>query len=895
MNKTVIITAIMIVAAFCYGAVILSYDFDSRSANEYVAYDTVFYDYTRNAVFEATNKLENTLAFNAGVTTDYIIQNRGAGHEKCLFLNGGADPSANYKGIYLMNIDMTADGNNASRPVIVEWSFDILGASNDVDFDPAGWTVTLNYANTSPNMDITDGWFDTNYAGRVTVQTFSFTNAGFSGTSGWTTVRGSYEIPVGEAGNMGAFQIRTRNGGWVSSGMGLYCLDNISINVFPVPDTGFPPKNLLSNPGFDALYYENNGGQTPIYWEKQYGADSQMQTAMGQLDGGYRSLLLQDTGSGSVGLSSESVTVTPGFNYTAGVNVKCINNPSTGAVYLRFFNDSDSIIQSTAATSHSSAWTNLTITAMAPENAVKAEVLCYVAQGTETGQVLFDNAFLKYADERIANGNWEGCSVGTLPDGWNQYSSSNPAASIQQDAGANVLVVSDTSSVQNAGACIVLPASPGVPYRLSSSARKTAGSAQMRLDFLDIDGVLISCEYLNVTSSTWADYEVKGIAPQDTCYVRAMFYCPIASVGTGMYKNVSLQEDYTLYYVSPAGTGNGQSYASPASYVSSSLWSDVDTSAQSHPVKVVFQKGNYNSANLHLDSVGNLQYAIVAEGEQPFGTVFNGIYGIQCYGSKNLILRNIHFISAPALSTTLMIGQDETETRNITVSDCHFVDMTNLLWSSVAIMWPETCNIAANDCIFIRLGRPTDSSHVFYNQHHSHNIDLIDNYFEDAWGSYVKTRNGSSGYRIIGNVFIQNNSYRTSSSKPFIHFTAYNVDGEQRDEILGTDYLIENNHFEYVNYPMIPLWIWVEGPTPVNHPGYHEITLTEKQTIENTANSDAVRNAEILENFGIDILNDWVIGSNTYYNANAMRLYMSRAAFTGVSTNISANLNALIE
>lgn len=227
----------------------LNIDFDSYTVEEHLADDTIFYDYTRDAVFDASNKLANTLAFNAGTSTDYIVQDRGAGHEKCLFLSGGANPSADHKGIYLMNLDMTADGANATRPVVVEWSFDILGASSDADFDPTDWTVTLNYANTDTDLDITDGGFDTNSAGRVVAQTFDFTNAGFSGTSGWTTVSGSYEIPVGEAGSLGAIQIRTQNGGWVSANAGLYCLDNIQADVFPVSDTGFPSRNLLKNPG----------------------------------------------------------------------------------------------------------------------------------------------------------------------------------------------------------------------------------------------------------------------------------------------------------------------------------------------------------------------------------------------------------------------------------------------------------------------------------------------------------------------------------------------------------------------------------------------------------------------------------------------------------------------
>lgn len=673
-------------------------------------------------------------------------------------------------------------------------------------------------------------------------------------------------------------------------------IDSVSAALLTsLPEGAYPSRNFVKNPGFDALYRETGGGQIPIYWKKAYGSDTQIQTSTSELKEGYRSLLLEDTGSGSVGAASDLMEVSPGFNYTAGADVKCVDTPSTGCIYLRFYDAAENMISSTSASSLASDWTSLSITEMAPTNATHVELLCYASLGPETGQVYFDNASLVYADEMLANGSWAGCPTNTLPVNWIQQNAAYPASTEEYDS-EKVLCIEDASNVEAKGAYIILPATPGVPYKLASDARiLTSGDdgATLQMRFLDASRTLIDCPRVQISSTQWQPYEVSAVAPADTVFIQLLLSSASTHTGTTLFKNVRLRENYSLYYVSPDGSGDGLSYTNPALYTSETLWPEINHAAENHPVKVVFRTGNYNNSNFELGTIGTLRNTIVLEGERPFGTLFGGLYGIRLYGSRNLVLRNIHFNSGVAQTSKLVIGKVGSETRNITVSDCYFVNTTNITYGACSMSGTNTYDITASDCAFIRVGKPNDGSHMVYNSSDSHNINLVDNYFEDGWGTYVKIRSGSSGYRISGNTFIQNNGYRTESSKPFVHFSAIN--SGTTDEVLGTDYSIENNVFEYNAYPQLPIWIRVSGETPINHPGYHEITLAEKDTIEGTGYAATNRNAVIKENFGIDILKDWVIGGNSYSNTSSVKIRMDRSdpppGFQGISADLGALIN----
>lgn len=188
--------------------------------------DSGTYDYTANtAPYVGSNAVANTLAFNGRSTgTDYAIVDKGAGHEKALLVNTINTANSDF-GVYLQKLDFRANNMNITNQTRVSWSFDILG-TDEPDLVPTNWTVKVNTGNYSVNLNVSDGWYETNNS--VVAQTFDFVD----NDATWTTVTGSYVIAVNAAGSAGGIQISTDTGGYVSGTPpeGIV-LDNIQITI----------------------------------------------------------------------------------------------------------------------------------------------------------------------------------------------------------------------------------------------------------------------------------------------------------------------------------------------------------------------------------------------------------------------------------------------------------------------------------------------------------------------------------------------------------------------------------------------------------------------------------------------------------------------------------------
>jgi hypothetical protein len=230
--KIGIILAASLSAVISQGTVIA--DFEVHPVDTQIATDNPKYDYTSNTTYDPATAAANSLVFRAGTATDYIVQNRGTGHEKSLHLNGSINTSQADQGFYILQVDMTAGGANATQVTRVSYSFDILGTSDDADLGLTDWTVKINFASGSGNITHGDSWF--NGAGAVTNQTFDINNAGKNGTTGWKTISGFYDIAIGAAGTAGGIQVSTDVGGFVSGGTGGYTVDNITLDVAAIPE-----------------------------------------------------------------------------------------------------------------------------------------------------------------------------------------------------------------------------------------------------------------------------------------------------------------------------------------------------------------------------------------------------------------------------------------------------------------------------------------------------------------------------------------------------------------------------------------------------------------------------------------------------------------------------------
>ncbi|MDF7823694.1 hypothetical protein P4B35_06680 [Pontiellaceae bacterium B12227] len=205
------------------GLQVLEWNFNSDA--DPIAEDNPNYDYTSDQTYVGSNAVANTLAFRGGSGgTDYLLKDKGTGHEKSLLFRT-INPQGNDVGIYIQKMDFRQGGLNTTNQTKVSWSFDILGSDSAGDVVPSNWTVRVNYANYSPNINTSDAWFNTNNS--VLAQTFDFVDDDAT----WTTVTGSYTIAIDDAGTFGGIQIRNPKGqGAYTSADGVY-LDNIQITI----------------------------------------------------------------------------------------------------------------------------------------------------------------------------------------------------------------------------------------------------------------------------------------------------------------------------------------------------------------------------------------------------------------------------------------------------------------------------------------------------------------------------------------------------------------------------------------------------------------------------------------------------------------------------------------
>lgn len=242
-----IISALAVSSIAAHAATVMDYNFNDKTSGTLVGTDIAQFDYSREVAYDAgVNTLGNTLAFNGSSgSTDYIIRNKGTGHENALYFKTVNTANSDF-GAYFQKIDMTNGGDNTTQVVRVSWNFDILGYDSNAALDPTNWTVKVRYDNASDDLNVSDGY----YAAAVTAQTFSFLDdtTGETAADGtWTNISGFYDVAVGTGATLGGIQISTDGGGYTSAG-GVF-FDNILVDVATIPE----PSSFAMLAGFAAL------------------------------------------------------------------------------------------------------------------------------------------------------------------------------------------------------------------------------------------------------------------------------------------------------------------------------------------------------------------------------------------------------------------------------------------------------------------------------------------------------------------------------------------------------------------------------------------------------------------------------------------------------------------
>ncbi|MFA5240565.1 MAG: hypothetical protein WC476_12785, partial [Phycisphaerae bacterium] len=361
--------------------------------------------------------------------------------------------------------------------------------------------------------------------------------------------------------------------------------------------------NLVQNPGFE--YYAVNGtyGDIPRNWDETnwHGSYSSTFAISSSKVDGVQSLRIYDySSSQTVGLESEYIPVTSGYVYRASVWATRYSGDTSAKAFLRvrwYDSGKNYISQTPSANTNSTSWTELVKSAAtAPVNAAYARLFVY-SDGTATGRVYFDDASLILANERINDGDFGDQAVGQIPAYWQVWGTHTGASqNVYSESGNNVVKIVDASTASTSGIYYKVPVSPLVPYRAQADARRVAGTgvAYLYLKFYDANDNQIFSGSNHTASSSYDLLTVDGVAPADTAYARVLLYSSTASEGTFYFDNVSFQEHYqTIKYVSPTGTGDGNTYASPAAITNSALWSAVHTASNNGPVKVIFKDGTY--------------------------------------------------------------------------------------------------------------------------------------------------------------------------------------------------------------------------------------------------------------------------------------------------------------
>jgi imidazole glycerol phosphate synthase subunit HisF len=149
----------------------------------------------------------------------------------------------------------------------------------------------------------------------------------------------------------------------------------------------------LINPGFEGLVEE---GKIPG-WTQSFGSSS-ISVVDVEKYAGEKSLEIKDSSKNdNYGLINNTVPATPGWVYTANAKMKTASD-GTGEIYLRFFDKDGKYITGYNQTlkGPTASWTDIRISATAPDNSAAVSVLLYSAKGN-TGTFYFDDVTLNEA------------------------------------------------------------------------------------------------------------------------------------------------------------------------------------------------------------------------------------------------------------------------------------------------------------------------------------------------------------------------------------------------------------------------------------------------------------------------------------------------------------------
>jgi hypothetical protein len=275
------------------------------------------------------------------------------------------------------------------------------------------------------------------------------------------------------------------------------------------------------------------------------------------------------------------------------------------------------------------------------------------------------------------------------------------------------------------------------------------------------------------------------------------------------------QQFYVAY--AAQGSGDGANPENAAQFRDVMLWNQVRKALETSPVTVNFLPGEYifsknPGANgelrgtFRLENIGNPEHQLILQGLNPEGTVFKTdpadpldqalAFDMLYFNVKNTLIRHFHFTGEQFINYVVKLYGS-----HVTLAECTFIDMPNVIYGATGAHYTYSEYITLRDSTFIRIGFDSHA-HMMYNAYGPQHVYVVDNYFEDSSGDYVRFRDRTDYGVVFGNTFKSTGTYR-NTNRVFVTVPLFNDDvpgsPNAKEESFGTHMLIANNTFIYPN------------------------------------------------------------------------------------------------
>lgn len=301
------------------------------------------------------------------------------------------------------------------------------------------------------------------------------------------------------------------------------------------------------------------------------------------------------------------------------------------------------------------------------------------------------------------------------------------------------------------------------------------------------------------------------------CIILSVLLFSISSIGSlfAVAAESSTARQFYVAYES-SGKADGSSPADAAHFRDTVLWNKVREALHESPVTVNFMPGEYIFSSrakdgqyrgtFKLENIGHPKHQLIIQGLNKEGTVFRTdpndpideslAFDMFYFKGTNTLIRYFHFTGEQYINyVTKLYGS------YVTLAECTFIDMPHVIYGATGTHYEDSHHITLRDSVFIRIGYDSHA-HMMYNAYGPQHVYVVNNYFEDCSGDYVRFRDRTDYAVVFGNTFKSTGTYR-NTNRTFITVPLFNDDNpanpgpNPRWEEFGTHVLIAHNKFIY--------------------------------------------------------------------------------------------------